>query len=89
MEVFVHPRVMERHPDLTEEDVKTAWDNFVAMGFRVAEGAGQVLAIGFDGTGRDIEMVAVANEGGYLIYHALSPATTKAMQELGLAKDKR
>ena len=29
---MVHPRVAARHPDLTEEDVTTAWENAAARG---------------------------------------------------------
>ena len=81
--VIVHPRIMERHPDLSENDVREAWDNYVRMMMRKEE---QTIAIGFDSQGRAIEMVAKRSGGDYLIYHALTPPTEKALRELGMVR---
>ena len=35
--VVVHPRVMERHPELSEDDVREAWEGYVRMTRRERE----------------------------------------------------
>lgn len=45
------------------------------------------VAIGFDATGTEIEMVGlVTADGKTLIIHAFSPATEKLQRELGIAR---
>jgi len=80
--VIVHPRVTERHPELSEEDVLVAWSSYVRMAYR---GNDQAIAIGFDGKGRALEMSAKTTDGNWLIYYALTPPTINALQELGMA----
>lgn len=81
--VIVHPRIVERHPELTENDVREAWENYVRMMMREEE---QAIAVGFDARGRAIEMVAKCSGGDYLIYHALTPPTGNVMRELGMVR---
>lgn len=85
-QVVIHPRVMDRHPELAEGDVREAWKNYVRMARR---GDDQYIAIGFDGTGRALEMVAKETAGDYLVYHALTPPTANALRELGMARRQR
>ena len=80
-QVVVHPRVMDRHPELSEDDVIAAWESYVRMTRR---GDDQVIAIGFDNDGRAIEMVAKETNGDYLVYHAMTPPTVNALRELGM-----
>ena len=84
--IVVHPRVMERHPELTEDDVRTAWEGYIRMTTR--EGSDEhVVALGFDSKGRAIEMIAVETiEGDWYIYHAMTPPTKGILRELGLAR---
>ena len=82
-DVVVHPRVMERHPELSEDDVREAWNGYVRM---VRRGDDQTVAVGFDAKGRAVEMVAKESVGDYLIYHAMTPPTEKALSELGLVR---
>ena len=84
--VVVHPCVMERHPELSEDDVREAWEGYVRMARR---DNGQVVALGFDGRGRAIEMVAKGMGGDYLIYHAITPPTINALRELGMNRRQR
>lgn len=35
--VVVHPRVMERHPELSEDDVRGEWEGYVRMTRRERE----------------------------------------------------
>ena len=84
-DVFVHPRIHERHPELTEKDVLDAWEGCIrsAVRFDVDE----VVAIGSDSHGRLIEMFArCAADGCCVIYHAFTPPTRKMLVELGLSK---
>ena len=80
-QVVVHPRVMERHPELSEDDVVAAWNAYVRMTRREEN---QAIAIGFDDKGRALEMVAKEANGDYLVYHAMTPPTAKALRELGM-----
>lgn len=86
-EVAVHPRVMERHPDLSEEDVLAAWEGCLRSRPRIDVDAVEYIAIGCDARGRLVEMVAREVGGGtWLIYHALTPPTRKALLELGMTR---
>ncbi len=58
-ELIVHQRVVQRHPELDEESVKTAWENAIASTPRVGAKSNQYVAIGFDGKARLLEMVAI------------------------------
>lgn len=84
--VVIHPRVMERHPELSEEDVRGAWLCYVSMARR--EGVDDYyVAVGFDSRGRAIEMVAVEMiDGSWYICHALTPPAKSVLRELGLMR---
>lgn len=77
---------MERHPDISENDVLAAWENFVRMEHRREPNSQQAAAVGFDSKGRLLEMVAVAKGDDYLVYHAMTPPTKKMLTELGLSR---
>jgi hypothetical protein len=82
--VRVHPRVRVRHPGITDEDVVTAWNNFICRTRRVDTYDENFVAVGFDSTGRLLEMVGVQlSGGGWFIFHAMK-ATPKALAELDL-----
>jgi hypothetical protein len=82
--VRVHPRVQERHPDVTNEDVVTAWNNFICRTRRIDTYDDNFIAVGFDSTGRLLEMVGVQlPNDGWFIFHAMK-ATPKALAELDL-----
>jgi hypothetical protein len=77
--------VIERHPDIREDDVINAWNNFVRRSRRMDGDEEYCAAVGFDGMGRLIEMAAVqAVDGDWLVYHTLTPPTKIMMTELGL-----
>ena len=79
----IHPRVSERHPELSEDDVRHAWDNRFAEATRSdVAGYWQVIAIGADQKGRLVEMVASLQGGDWLVFHAFTPPTKKAMDEI-------
>lgn len=85
---IVHSRAHERHPDISEEDVLTAWRNMLLSAPR-DDGTGSWVSIGMDGNGRLLGIVSVHNSAGqWLIYHAMTPPTKKTMKELGAARRK-
>lgn len=82
--ILTHPRVMERHPDVTEEDVAMAWSHAIAMRHRSFDPPVHIAAAGVDTKGRLIEMIGVELEdGGILVYHAMR-LTAKMARELEL-----
>ena len=83
--VIVHPRIAEPHPGLSE-DVREAWEGYVRMTRRSGD---QCVAVGFDGKGRALEMVAKGVGDDYLVYHALTPPTGNALRELGMMRRRR
>lgn len=84
-EAFVHPRVTERHPELTDEDVRHAFENYVICKKRLDKEKFEILGFGFEIKGRMIEFVAVRDdEGDWLIYHVLTPLSENVKREHGL-----
>jgi len=82
--VTVHPRVHERHPEISDANVVTAWHNFICRTRRVDTFDDNFIAVGFDSTGRLLEMVAIQlPDDGWFVFHAM-PATPRALKELNL-----
>lgn len=79
MKIYVLPRVHERHPELSEEDVLTAFRSVMVEARR---DNGTWVCIGLDGRGRDVEMVYAQQEDSVLIYHAMTLPTKKTMNEI-------
>lgn len=87
--VIVHPRVTQRHPSITEDDVLHAWKSRIRCVWRENE-FDRYAAIGIDGHGRMIEMVALREPtGSWLIYHALTPPTKRMLREVGMYPGRR
>jgi hypothetical protein len=84
--IYVHPRIAERHPEISEKDVLDAWKNFVRMQRRQHPKNDQVVAVGFDSRGRQLEMVATVQGIDSLVYHAVTPPTKSILEELNLAR---
>lgn len=85
--LYVHPRITERHPDLSESDVLAAWENAIAFLPRLGTDPVRYIAIGADMHGRLVEMVGQkATLGTWVIFHAMTPPTRKTLAELGLGK---
>ena len=90
MDVKVHPRVMERHPQLTEDDVLIAWRNAHYEALRPnAPNFPEYLRIGFDGKGREVEMVGTMTTSGWLVYHANTPLSARTRREVNRARRRR
>ena len=86
-ELIIHPRVLERHPQLSVEDVRTAWENAYYEALRPdSPNFPEYLWIGEDGSGREIEMVGVPTESGWLVYHANTPLSKRTRAEIDRAR---
>jgi hypothetical protein len=86
-DIVVHPRISERHPDISETDVKDAWESCILARPRLDRSPNEYIAIGADSKGRLIEMIAcMISDGTWIIYHAFTPPTKKALYELGLVR---
>ncbi|MDB1909270.1 hypothetical protein [Collinsella aerofaciens] len=62
--VRIHQRVHERHPELDDGDVETAWENYRFAAVR--KPGEQEMRTGYDPHGRYIEMVGVFLLGGVM-----------------------
>jgi hypothetical protein len=84
VDVWIHPRIRERHPELTDEDVQTAVRNSARSQPRLDTDPVQYAGIGFDASGRQIQWVGTRDRGtgGWRISHAMTPATKKMIKEL-------
>ena len=81
--VEVHDRVHERHPEILAEDVCSAWKNAFLSRPRTDDGTVRQVAIGQDGRGRLLEMVAQRiGTSTWLVYHAMTPPSDKMLKEL-------
>jgi hypothetical protein len=82
-EVTIDPRVTQRHPQLSEEDVRHAWENAYYEALRPdSPNFPEYLWIGRDARGREVEMVGTLTEDGWLVYHANTPVSKRVKDEL-------
>ena len=82
--IVVLPRISERHPDVSEEDVLTAWRHAWAVRRRNFDMPSHYMAAGLDTKGRLIEMVGAEREDGTLVVYNAMKMTDKARRELGI-----
>lgn len=84
-EIDVHPRVSQRHPEITDNDVLFAWHSRIALVIRETSVKDFYVSVGFDQRGRAIEMVAAEEEdGSLLVFHAMTPPGNKTLLETGI-----
>ena len=83
--IHVHPRIPQRHPDVSNDDVIHAMRS--AVSYRQRDN-GSWISVGFDEKGRMLEMVYTYDEeqDAFGVYHAMTPATAKTLKELGLMR---
>ena len=86
LEIYVLPRVHERHPELSVEDVLAAFRSVMVDARR---DNGTWVCIGLDGRGRDVEMVYEQRADRVLVYHAMTPPTKKTRSEIGRLRGER
>ncbi len=84
-QVGVHPRVSQRHPEVTEEDVCAAMRSMIRYKERCS---GEWIAVGTDSRSRLIELVYIydADEDYFFVYHGMTPPSGKTLRELGLER---
>ena len=83
----IHPRIFRRHPQLNEEDIRTAWRNSYYEALRAdSQNYPEYLWIGVDSKGRDVEMVGTLTDDGWLIYHANTPLSRRVRLEVEKAR---
>lgn len=83
--IYVLDRIHLRHPELEQEDVRAAWEGAIAYAARSSSRPFEYLVVGFDARGRLLEMVGRRTpDGDWVIWHAFTPPTCKALRELGL-----
>jgi hypothetical protein len=88
--VVVLARVSERHPEVTSEDAATAWSHCLRCAPALDKNPERYVAIGVDGKGRLIELVAIRKSelGLWLIVHAQTPPQDDIKRRLGLGRRK-
>lgn len=83
----IHPRIFLRHPQLNEEDIRTAWRNSYYEALRAdSQNYPEHLWIGVDSKGRDVEMVGTLTDDGWLIYHANTLLSRRVRLEVEKAR---
>ena len=83
-DIVVDQRVNARHHDVTDYSVRVAWSNVVRFMPREGTEPLRYVAVGYDESGRLLEMVAVLDESDrWHIFHAMR-ATPKVLRELTL-----
>ncbi len=85
MRVRVHPRVSAKRPEISDDDVRTAFEEALRSRGRETDPI-QWVGVGMDRKGRLLEFIAVEDEpDGWLVFHAMV-ATTKVLNEVGLGR---
>ena len=83
MNIVVHPRVLQKRPWLTVDDIYRAVQNPIAQ--RTRSTTPMVVAgIGYDMGLREIEWLAAVDDNDWLVYHAQDNPTTKFRIEVNL-----
>ena len=83
-DLIIMPRAL-RH-GLSEEQIRHAWRNAIDF-IRIDPDSGDgyyIKAIGFDASGRPVEISTRAGECGLIVYHANTPLSARAQREFGL-----
>lgn len=79
----IHSRIHERHPEISDDDVRFAWSHYSIGAVRVP--GEREVRLGFDTQGRQLEMVGVLTVDGWLVYHAMTPPSKKTLREVEAA----
>lgn len=84
-EIGVHPRIMQRHPDVCEDDVVAAMRSMIRYKQRES---GEWLAVGVDAKARLVELVYVYDDEAdfFFVFHGMTPPSGKTLKELGLER---
>lgn len=81
--VHVEGRVHQRHPELSDSDVEHAWSFYLCAATSVP--GEREMRLGYDRSGRLLEMVGVLCVDGWHVYHAMTPPSKKTFKEVSAA----
>lgn len=82
--LVVLDRIKKRHPDITNEEVVSAWESRIKTQFRVDEDKPYLISVGVSNTGKVLEMIAFEDESDVVIFHAMTPPSKKFLKEIGM-----
>ncbi len=87
--IAVLDRVTERHPNVSKADAIHAWVYCIRSIPRISKNPNEYVGIGYDSTGRLLEIIAIRNnDGDWLIIHAQTPPQERVKRELGFKRRK-
>ena len=84
-QIGVHPRISERHPEVSEADVMAAMRSMIRYKQR---DSGEWIAVGTDSRSRLVELVYIydADDDYFFVYNGMTPPSGKTLRELGLER---
>jgi hypothetical protein len=84
-QIGVHPRISERHPEVSDADVMAAMRSMIRYKQRES---GEWIAVGTDSRSRLVELVYIydADDDYFFVYHGMTPPSGKTLRELGLER---
>ena len=84
-QIGVHPRISQRHPEVSEADVMAAMRSMIRYKQR---DSGEWVAVGMDSSNRLVELVYIydVDEDYFFVYHGMTPPSGKTLRELGLER---
>lgn len=84
-QIGVHPRINQRHPEVSEADVMAAMRSMIRYKQR---SSGEWVAVGTDSRSRLVELVYLydADDDYFFVYHGMTPPSSKTLRELGLER---
>jgi hypothetical protein len=84
-QIGVHPRISQRHPEVSEADVMAAMRSMIRYKQRES---GEWIAVGTDSRSRLVELVYIydADDDYFFVYHGMTPPSGKTLRELGLER---
>ncbi|MCL1799301.1 MAG: hypothetical protein FWG23_06160 [Eggerthellaceae bacterium] len=85
--VIVDKRVHDRHPEIEDFDVLSAWKNAISIVKRETSEKDFLVVVGVDTKSRLLELVAAEETSGALrIFHAMTPPSEKTLREVGMLR---
>ena len=84
-QIGVHPRISQRRPDVTEEDVCAAMRSMICYKQR---SSGKWIAVGTDSRNGLVELVYIYDdeEDFFFVCHGMTPPSSKMPKKLGLER---
>ena len=84
-QIGVHPRISERHPEVSDADVMAAMRSMIRYKQRES---GEWIAVGTDSRSRLVELVYIydADDDYFFVHHGMTPPNGKTLRELGLER---